>query len=472
MAALAAAFLLHSSPWLAAPFGESHDGRNAAVWAMASRSIRDEGVAASRFGGRSEPGHAYADHPPLIIGETTLVELVAGERRVVTRSPAWIGSLVGLLLMCRLLLDAGLSRLAVGVGIVATFGSAMFFVYGSMLDTPVTCLPFALTFLILWQRARQGRGWHPAWLGVVSLFTVLAGWQSTTLVGVAVVVSLWAAVRRDFAWPQWRAIAMGASIGLCITLLWIRWVYGSLDPLIGNAQYRTTASFGGAIVDQLRYLDDLMPLAAPIGVVGLALGLRNHRLRPLLVLSVVPVVAYALVFRGGAAMHDYWNYGAVVPLALGAAALAQHVLDRTDPTTRGHAVVGLAGLAALCLIVTLSVPSAAEVVLRNSLGTARLAYIADGISAKQGPALAYVSGGGARSPWLDYETGRPGLALEDHDALRAFAARHPTFPVLVVLANRTDAARATLERGAIAVRGPYALVPARLAGQVPPSGRA
>jgi hypothetical protein len=260
---------------------------------------------------------------------------------------------------------------------------------------------------------------------------------------------------------------MGASIGLCITLLWIRWVYGSLDPLIGNAQYRTTASFGGAIVDQLRYLDDLMPLAAPIGVVGLALGLRNHRLRPLLVLSVVPVVAYALVFRGGAAMHDYWNYGAVVPLALGAAALAQHVLDRTDPTTRGHAVVGLAGLAALCLIVTLSVPSAAEVVLRNSLGTARLAYIADGISAKQGPALAYVSGGGARSPWLDYETGRPGLALEDHDALRAFAARHPTFPVLVVLANRTDAARATLERGASRCAGPTHSYPPDWLGRFP-----
>ena len=239
--AVGAVFVLHSTSWLAAPFGESHDGRNAAVWGMASRSIRDEGVVRSRFGGRSEPGYSYANHPPLIIAETTLAELVGGERRIVTRSPAWIGSLVALALMCRLLLDAGLSRLSVGVGIVAAFGSAMFFVYGSMLDTPVTALPFALLFLIMWQRAGQGKALHPAWLGAVSLLAVLAGWQSTTLVGVAAIGALWAAKRDRFAWRQWLAMAIGAAIGLCTTLLWIRWVYGSLGPLINNAQYRRSA---------------------------------------------------------------------------------------------------------------------------------------------------------------------------------------------------------------------------------------
>jgi hypothetical protein len=42
-------FLGHGSRTINAPFGDSHDGRNAAVWASGSQSLRDEGPIASRL---------------------------------------------------------------------------------------------------------------------------------------------------------------------------------------------------------------------------------------------------------------------------------------------------------------------------------------------------------------------------------------------------------------------------------------
>ena len=62
------------------------DGRNAAIWGLSSRALRDDPIA-SRFGGELAPGYKYATHPPLIIGETrTGGGNAGGEQRIVTRS--------------------------------------------------------------------------------------------------------------------------------------------------------------------------------------------------------------------------------------------------------------------------------------------------------------------------------------------------------------------------------------------------
>lgn len=153
---LGALLLVHASAWLASPFGETHDGRNAAVWGLASRALRNEPLG-SDLGGQLGPGYRYANHPPLIVAETAAAETVAGENRLVTRSPAWAGSLVALALVSWLLLDTGLSPVAVAAGVTVTFGSGMFLVYGTMLDTPVTSFPVTIAVLIAWQRARQRR---------------------------------------------------------------------------------------------------------------------------------------------------------------------------------------------------------------------------------------------------------------------------------------------------------------------------
>jgi len=67
LGALAVVFLLNASPWLGSGFGESHDGRNAAVWGLASRALREDPIK-NHLGGDLGPGYRYADHPPLIIG--------------------------------------------------------------------------------------------------------------------------------------------------------------------------------------------------------------------------------------------------------------------------------------------------------------------------------------------------------------------------------------------------------------------
>ena len=39
-------FLGYGAPTIVAPFGDSHDGRNASVWAAGSRQIREDGLVA------------------------------------------------------------------------------------------------------------------------------------------------------------------------------------------------------------------------------------------------------------------------------------------------------------------------------------------------------------------------------------------------------------------------------------------
>lgn len=206
-----------------------------------------------------------------------------------------------------------------------------------------------------------------------------------------------------------------------------------------------------------------MPIAGPVGLIGLVIAVARPATRSIAVVSTTAIVSYAVVFLGGADMHDYWNYALLLPLAVGAASLAEWVIGAIDTERRRVATSAVLGLAALAVLMSLARPSSAEDVLRNGTGTGRLAHVADARSDGRGPALAYVSGGGALSRWIDYETGRPGLALADTSALQRLARRRPTFPVLVVLARRPDRQIAHLEAGAFAVSGPYALVPAALA---------
>jgi hypothetical protein len=231
--ALAVLLVVNAAPWLGAGFGESYDRRNAAVWGLSSRALRDDPIG-SRLGGELEPGYTYANHPPLIIGETALAETIAGEHRIVTRSPAWLGSLVALLLLCWLLIDAGLSPSAVAAGVVSTWRSAMFLVYGTMLDTPITSLPFMLATLLAWQRSWRRRPWSVPVMVGLGFVAALAGWQSFVVAALAATTLVLDALRRRRGWSPPLAMGGGAFVGLVVTLSWIRWVYGSLQPLLNN----------------------------------------------------------------------------------------------------------------------------------------------------------------------------------------------------------------------------------------------
>ena len=408
---------------------------------MASRALRED-LIGSRLGGESAPGYTYANHPPLIIGETALAETIAGEHRVVTRSPAWLGSIVALGLLCWLLLDAGLSRTAVAAGVVSTWGSAMFLVYGTMLDTPVTSLPFSLAILLAWQRSRQDRPWPVPVLFALGFLAVLAGWQSFACTAVAVAALACDAIRRPRRWRQALAIGSGALVGLVLTFAWIRWVYGSFTPLLDRRTYRSGGSgLPESVRVQLSNLWGLMPLALIVGAIGVIFAVRDPRVRALLGLSAAAMIGYGFVFHGGAEMHDYWNYAALVPLAVAASAGFDHLVRTATVSRRRFITVGSLLVATSCLMFSVTQPTSAEYSFETGTGTVDLVRVAQRLPHDDGPVVAYLAADGVLSRWIEYDTGAPGLALHDSADLDRLADREPNFPVLVKLANSNDSAQ-------------------------------
>src|SRR5438552_2613076 len=76
------------------------------------------------------------------------------------------------------------NRVVAAAAVVVATATPMFFVYGSMLDTPITSFPLALAVLLLWKRQRDARPVAAALTGTVCALAALAGWEATLLVGI------------------------------------------------------------------------------------------------------------------------------------------------------------------------------------------------------------------------------------------------------------------------------------------------
>lgn len=456
-------FLAASAPWIAARFGESHDGRNAAVWGSSSRALREEGVVASRFGGIGDE-KTYANHPPGIIASTYVAERIGGETRIVTRAPAWIASIATIALLVVLLIDAGFSSAATAAGVIVSCTSAMFVLYGSMLDTPVTALPYAVATVVICQRAVQDRP-PPWWLfGLLGAAASLSGWQAVVFVGFAGAWMAGHALRRRRPLAPVVALAVGAVAGLVVTFTWIHWVYGNFTGFTNNARYRTDdATWTTALHSNLVHLQDLLPFAAAIAIVGLVagvVGFAGSRYRALALVTVVPVVVYAAAFRGASEMHDYWNFALVVPFAVGAAIAFSWVEARLSGRFGAQTGIVVVVLASLIGMVSLARPSDAELTLRSSLGTPALLDVAADLAPSEGPVVAFVSAGGANSPWIHYESHRDALVLDGFDELHELAADQPGFPVLVVSDASDPRVADALAGSAVATRDRWSIVTA------------
>jgi 4-amino-4-deoxy-L-arabinose transferase-like glycosyltransferase len=453
-------FLAASAPWIGARFGESHDGRNAAVWGSASRAMREDGVIASRFGGFGDE-RTYANHPPGIIASTYVAERLGGERRIVTRAPAWIASIATVALLVVLLVDAGFSTAATAAGVIVACTSAMFLVYGSMLDTPVTALPYAVAAIVVCQRAVQDRP-PPWWLfGLLGAAVGLSGWQAVVFVGFAGAWMGGHAVRHRRPLGPTIALAVGVGIGLAVTFSWIHWVYGGFAGFTTNARYRSDdATWGTALHSNWVHLLDLLPYAAAIGVVGLVAAVVGSKHRGLALVTFVPVVVYAAAFRGGSEMHDYWNFAFVVPFAVGVAVVFAWVEGALRDRFEARTGVVVVVLASLIGVISLAQPSNAGQSVRSALGTPALVDAAAEIAPAKGPVVAFVSAGGANSPWIHYESHRDALVLADADALHQLALDQPGFPVLVFTAGSDQRVTDLLQASAVATRGPWSVVTA------------
>lgn len=436
-------FLGYGARMIVAPFGDSHDGRNGGLWAVASRALREDGPVRSRLGTRAPEHGIYANHPPLIVVETAVAEALGAGSRAATRAPAWLGSLVALGLLAALLRGRGLAPGAVGIAVLLTAAMPMFLVFGTMLDTPVTSLPFGLAVLLLWDRARQGRPVRRTLVALVVALAVLAGWQSLL---VAAVVASWALIRlvrdrdrrrRSFELP----FIVGALVGAAALLVWLWWAFGgTVRPLVDA--YLTRAGQGAqpvALADLLREqrkdLGAMFGLVGLLGLVGIGVALARRPTRALATVALALTVPYPLVLRTGAMNHEYWDYWFLLPVAVGLAAGADFLMHRLG----GERFV-VAGACALSGVLALGAwlePGPAGWGARRGVAAGELAQAA---ALAPGQEYAWYAGAvGEEAHWLGLATRRLVRYVAFEDAGR-LAVERPGDLVLLALAACVDGA--------------------------------
>ncbi len=423
-------FVGYGGRTIAAPFGDSHDGRNAGVWAAGSRSIRDQGPVRSRLGGDSPENGVYAHHPPLLFVETAIAETVGGGSPAASRAPAWLGSLAVVALLGALLTVRGFRLAAAGAAVALVVATPMFLVYGTMLDTPVTSLPFGLGLLLVWERARQGRRTHPAAAAVLSALAVLAGWQALL---VAAVVGGWALTRLALGRGRRTlnvAFAGGALAGAVALLAWFWWATGgSLGVLSEQLRVRTgQGGAPGSLLDLLRNQRQVVvtmfgAVVVLLALPGLVVALAGRRTRALAVVSLMVTVPYTLALRDGTLNHDYWNFWFVLPLAVGLAAGADRILALRPPAGPGAALAAGAGvLGSVLAIGTVARPPAAAWAIHSGVSAGSVAG-----RAHLGPGQEsawYAGAVGQPATWWGYAMRKPAVKVPA-DELELLAADRP-----------------------------------------------
>jgi hypothetical protein len=219
----------------------------------------------------------------------------------------------------------------------------MFLDFGTMLDTLILGLPFAVGYLVAWQANLDARA-SPRWMLGAAAAVVLVAWEGAILVATSMVVT-WLLGRRRYR-RMLVAAAGGLVMGLIANALWIAWVSG-LDEVLDKALYRSgrgsDISVGGYLEHQAQHLRNLFGLAGVIAlVVAVAACMYRRRFRPLGAATLVTVLIYALAFREGSDLHDYWNYWLLIPFVLGVGALTT-LLDRSNVVqVLGAAVLAIA----------------------------------------------------------------------------------------------------------------------------------
>jgi 4-amino-4-deoxy-L-arabinose transferase-like glycosyltransferase len=452
--ALGAALLLLVLAWprITAPFGDSDEGINGAVWATNSRALREAGPWTSKLGGERLDGTEYATHPPFIVVSTALAETIGGEHEWASRAPAWLASLAAIGLLYALLRGAGVGPPAAGAAAAATALTPMFFTYGFMLDTPVVSLPFGVAVLLLWfaqWRAPAGaRAWHPAAIAAVCALAALAGWQAAVLVGLA---GLTLVVRGHDDWRRALTDALpflaGGAVGLGLSLSWSWWVYGDFSTLSDKFFRRSGESnsvgVGDMVSFQIPWLTQLLGLGL-VGFGGCVAALWDRRFRPLAATGLAIVVVYAVAFRQAAAGHQYWNYWALVPCAIGFGWL----FDRVARDLRARAVLPtLVGVCALIAIINLAVlDDDARRYVDDGHEVAEL--VVDQSFPDDQRVVPYLGQPYRPDAWLAYYTDRSPRVLSSSDQLDAMVAERPD-DIVVVLGWCDDDPGAALCRSVV-----------------------
>ncbi len=437
------AFVLLSWGHISAVFGDSDEGINGAVWAANAEGLRELGPIDSRMGGVRVDGSRYATHPPLIVIETALAETIAGVHEWASRAGAWIGTLVAIALLYRLLRAARLDPLVAGTATAATGATGMVFTYGSMIDTPVISFPFGVAVMLLWfrqWRSTEDDPAAPAWLTTIAcLLAAISGWQAVVLVVLCVVTTAARRIRgRRTAIREAVPFAIGGVVGLAVSLAWTRWVYGDFDVLLDKYSQRSgSEATESTVIDMVRFQLPWLAQLLGVSIVGIGscvAALWDRSLRPLAAMSLGIAGLYPLLFHQAAAGHQFWNYWMLLPTAVGFS-FAFSRLAR-DAGRRAPAILGalVGGLALINLVV---LPRDAWALIDAGHATT-VAFLDADYPASQTTAW-YVGEPLRPDAWIRYYSDRSPVAISTTDQLRDLASTAPDALVIVLDSCRSSA---------------------------------
>ena len=442
LAVFAAVFVVRVAPGLDDPFsyvpsggGLPIDSYNDAVFSLGGRALRDRGVVDSKLGAEWGAGDHYADHPPLVYSATAIAQTVTGDDELAARGLALVASLAAMVLLFLLLIELGvpppLAALSVGVALSVP----MFIAYGTMLDTLMLGLPFAVAYLLLWQRSPDGR--TRAWaLGGVAAMTVLTAWEGALLIGITLAMTL--LLRRGRA-ALGTIVAAGAGLvaGLAATALWLVWANGGFGHLVDQGLQRAGGgaplSLGEYLDRQLTWLRDLFGVPALILLVGgVVAALVIPRFRAVAIAALSTTLVYAGLFHQGSWQHDYWNYWLLITLTLAAGALA-------FIASRAHRTFVTAALACLAIAVVVTGFTASTPVYLRTGGadlSPKLAATRRPVPGQRWVPVVQPNAerAGTSAVWtVPQERFNLGVPLRFATPVRAaeFARRHPTFWLIV-----------------------------------------
>ena len=433
---ITAVFVGANAHLLKSPFGDSNDGRNGAVWALGSRSLRHNGPIASGLGGRRDFGYgktfSYADHPPLIYMEAALAEALGGERPWTTRAPAWLGTVATIFFLFLLLEEFGLTPLAGAAGVAFGVGCPMIGVNGAMLDSWVIGLPFSTLSLLLWTRQTRGRP-VPRWaLVAVTALTVLSSWLGLLVTGGIIAFDRLRRPRSTDAADDTRLLT--AVIALAAVLTWVTWVDGGLSHLLDASLNRSghggsSAPWSAIAQSVTGWWGDVFTTAQLVaGIPLVALAIWHRRTRAVSIVLVVSIVVWFIAFPTGAEFHDYWGLWIVLPLAIGAGVAVDEVRHRV-PSGGGLATVVLAFLALVLAVTGIAGPSRARATRDRGIAAA-LPLVHARYSPGQRTGW-YVGTNTPPVDWITYNSHRPAMPLLVAADIRRLSGSDPQALVFV-----------------------------------------
>ena len=136
---------------------------------------------------------------------------------------------------------------------------------------------------------------------------------------------------------------IGGALGIVLSLSWTWWVYGDFATL-GDKFFRRSGESNTVGIDdmvsfQIPWLAQLLGLGL-VGLAGCVVALWDRRFRPLAAMSLGIVIVYAVIFRQAAAGHQYWNYWALIPTAVGFAWAFDRLARDLPAARRGAGVRG------------------------------------------------------------------------------------------------------------------------------------